>query len=99
MNANDEINKKRKTKIVNVVFLFCAILNFAFGVHAFIIYRHITSKLVQVGEKLNQTGVDALEQMEKDFTLAILGISMVLIGNSILMMWFFVLKTKSKNNL
>ncbi|HVU07164.1 MAG TPA: hypothetical protein VHG89_01325 [Verrucomicrobiae bacterium] len=99
MNANDEIVKKRKIKVANVVFLFCAALNLAFGVHAFIIYRHVTSELVQVGEKLNQTGVNALEQMEKDFTVAILAISIVLIGNAILMVWFFILKTKSKNNL
>ena len=99
MSANDQITEKRKIKVMDIIFLSAALLNFVFGIHAFVTYCHIWPKLLHVGDKLNQTGVDALIRMEKDFALVALGISIALIVNSIMMIGFFLKKIKPKKNL
>jgi hypothetical protein len=66
MNVTDQLAEKKKIKMFGIIFLVCALLDFAFGIYALICFFVVSSKLVYVGDKLNQTGVDALIRMEKD---------------------------------
>jgi hypothetical protein len=59
-------------------------LDFALGISAFVFYRANSPKLVHVGESLNQAGIDALIQVERDAVLRIApSISILLILNSV----------------
>jgi hypothetical protein len=72
-------------KIRKVSFWLMVFLNLTGGISAFVFYYTDSPKLVHVGDKINQTGVDALIQMERDTVLQLApAISVILIVNSIL---------------
>jgi hypothetical protein len=78
-NSNSVI----RGKIITACFWWAIFLDLALGIKAFVFFYSNYPKLIHVGQKVNQTGIDALIQIERDTVLRIApSISIILVLNS-----------------